>query len=68
MNQLIPLHSQTIDGNAIETVSARELHSWKVNETSLLGLRTVLRNTSLWKIKIMSRFTKKWREKVNDLR
>ena len=28
MNQLIPLHSQTINGNAIETVSARELHSF----------------------------------------
>ena len=28
MNQLIPLHPQTIDGNAIETVSARELHSF----------------------------------------
>ena len=28
MNQLIPLQSQTIDGNAIETVSARELHEF----------------------------------------
>ena len=28
MNQLIPLHSQTINGNAIETVSARELHTF----------------------------------------
>ena len=28
MNQLIPLHAQTINGNAIETVSARELHSF----------------------------------------
>ena len=28
MAQLIPLHSQTIDGNAVETVSARELHSF----------------------------------------
>ena len=28
MNQLIPLHSQTIDGNAVETVSARELHAF----------------------------------------
>ena len=28
MNQLIPLHSQTIDGNAVETVSARELHEF----------------------------------------
>ena len=28
MTQLIPLHSQTIDGNAIETVSARELHAF----------------------------------------
>ena len=28
MTQLIPLHSQTIDGNAVETVSARELHSF----------------------------------------
>ena len=28
MNQLIPLHSQTINGNAIETVSARELHAF----------------------------------------
>ena len=28
MNQLIPLHSQTINGNAVETVSARELHSF----------------------------------------
>ena len=28
MNELIPLHSQTIDGNAVETVSARELHSF----------------------------------------
>ena len=26
MNQLIPLHSQTINANAVETVSARELH------------------------------------------
>jgi len=26
MNELIPLHSQTINGNAIETVSARELY------------------------------------------
>ena len=28
MNQLIPLHPQTINGNAVETVSARELHSF----------------------------------------
>ena len=28
MNQLIPLHSQTIDGNAVETVNARELHEF----------------------------------------
>ena len=28
MTQLIPLHSQTIDGNAVETVNARELHSF----------------------------------------
>ena len=28
MNQLIPLHSQTIDGNAVETVNARELHAF----------------------------------------
>ena len=28
MSQLIPLHSQTINGNAIETVSARELHTF----------------------------------------
>lgn len=28
MNQLIPLHSQTINGNAIETVNARELHEF----------------------------------------
>ena len=26
MTQLIPLHSQTIDGNAVETVSAREMY------------------------------------------
>lgn len=28
MNELIPLHSQTISDNAIETVSARELHEF----------------------------------------
>ena len=28
MNQLIPLHPQTIDGNAVETVNARELHAF----------------------------------------
>ena len=28
MNELIPLHLQTIDGTAVETVSARELHSF----------------------------------------
>ena len=28
MTQLIPFHSQTIDGNAVETVNARELHSF----------------------------------------
>ena len=28
MNELIPLHSQTIDGNAVETVNARELHEF----------------------------------------
>ena len=28
MNELIPLQSQTIDGNAVETVSARELHAF----------------------------------------
>ena len=28
MNQLIPLQSQTIDGNAVETVNARELHKF----------------------------------------
>lgn len=28
MNELIPLHSQTINGNVIETVSARELHAF----------------------------------------
>ena len=28
MTQLIPLQSQTIDGNAVETVSARELHAY----------------------------------------
>ena len=28
MNQLIPLHPQTIDGNAVETVNARELHGF----------------------------------------
>ena len=27
MNELIPLHSQTINGNAVETVSARELYT-----------------------------------------
>ena len=26
MNELIPLHSQTIDGSTVETVSARELY------------------------------------------
>ena len=31
MNELIPLHSQTIDGNAVETVSARELHEFLGN-------------------------------------
>ena len=31
MTQLIPLHSQTIDGNAVETVSARELHAFLQN-------------------------------------
>ena len=31
MNELIPLHSQTIDGNAVETVSARELHAFLQN-------------------------------------
>ena len=28
MNELIPLHLQTIDGNAVETVNARELHAF----------------------------------------
>ena len=28
MNELIPLHPQTINGNAVETVSARELHTF----------------------------------------
>ena len=28
MTKLIPLHSQTIDGNAVETVNARELHEF----------------------------------------
>ena len=28
MNELISLHSQTIDGNAVETVNARELHAF----------------------------------------
>ena len=28
MTQLIPLQPQTINGNAVETVSARELHSF----------------------------------------
>ena len=28
MNQLIPLHPQTINGNTVETVSARELHEF----------------------------------------
>ena len=28
MNELIPLQLQTIDGNTVETVSARELHSF----------------------------------------
>lgn len=28
MNQLIPLQPQIINGNAVETVSARELHSF----------------------------------------
>lgn len=28
MHELIPLHLQTIDGNAVETVSARELHEF----------------------------------------
>ena len=28
MNELIPLHLQTIDGTAVETVSARELHEF----------------------------------------
>ena len=28
MNELIPLHQQTINGNAVETVSARELHAF----------------------------------------
>ena len=28
MSELIPLHSQTIDGNAVETVNARELHTF----------------------------------------
>lgn len=28
MDQLIPLHSQTINTNAIETVNARELHAF----------------------------------------
>ena len=31
MNELIPLHSQTIDGNAVETVNARELHEFLGN-------------------------------------
>lgn len=28
MNELIPLHPQTINGNAVETVNARELHTF----------------------------------------
>ena len=28
MNELIPLQLQTIDGNAVETVNARELHAF----------------------------------------
>ena len=28
MDKLIPLHSQTIDGDTVETVSARELHTF----------------------------------------
>ena len=28
MNELIPLQPQTINGNAVETVSARELHAF----------------------------------------
>ena len=28
MNELIPLQTQTIDGNAVETVNARELHAF----------------------------------------
>ena len=28
MNELIPLQPQTINGNAVETVSARELHEF----------------------------------------
>ena len=28
MTQLIPLQPQTINGNAVETVSARELHAF----------------------------------------
>ena len=28
MNELIPIQSQTIDGNAVETVNARELHAF----------------------------------------
>ena len=28
MNELIPLHPQTINGNAVETVNARELHAF----------------------------------------
>ena len=28
VNELIPLQPQTIDGNAVETVSARELHAF----------------------------------------
>ena len=31
MNELIPLHSQTIDGNTVEMVSARELHEFLGN-------------------------------------
>ena len=33
MDELIPLHLQTIDGNAVETVSARELHTFLEAQT-----------------------------------
>ena len=62
MNQLIPLRSQTINGTTVETVSARELHSFLESKQDFsTWIKNRISEYDFVEAQDFVRFHKKWR-------